>query len=172
MPLVYCPIHVGGWRPKSVRLSRAIHEQLWRRHESRPGRVPVGRASARGCCRVRRWLRPYASQRSVPDRAEPCGLSCRRCTSWALISMLFLRLLRPIAAFVKATSSAVELRPYCAVMHSCPSACRGAINLLKQEPSAQSPWQNTMLGLVCMAVFIPPLFSDCLVLCVPGTSTL
>ena len=26
--------------------------------------------------------------------------------------------------------------------------CRGTINLLKQEPSAQSPWQNTMLGLV------------------------
>src|SRR5882724_3487157 len=59
-------------------------------------------------------------------------------------------LTRPIVAFVKATSSAVELRPYCAAMHSYPSACRGTINLLKQEPSAQSPWQNTMLGLVCV----------------------
>src|SRR5579862_4666382 len=33
-------------------------------------------------------------------------------------------------------------------MHSCPSACKGPINLLKHEPSAQSPWQKTMLGLV------------------------
>src|SRR5258708_8861020 len=60
-------------------------------------------------------------------------------------------LTRPIVAFVKATSSAVELRPYCAAMHSYPSACRGTINLLKQEPSAQSPWQNTMLVLVCIS---------------------
>src|SRR5467141_1590286 len=59
-------------------------------------------------------------------------------------------LIRPIVAFVKATSSAVELRPYCAAMHSYPSACRGTINLLKQEPSAQSPWQKTMLGLFCV----------------------
>src|SRR5882762_9977337 len=59
-------------------------------------------------------------------------------------------LTRPIVAFVKATSSSVELRPYCAAMHWYPSACRGTINLLKQEPSAQSPWQNTMLGLVCI----------------------
>src|ERR1700751_943225 len=57
-----------------------------------------------------------------------------------------------MVAFVTATSSAVELRPYCAAMHSYPSACRGTINLLKQEPSAQSPWQNTMLGLVCVDV--------------------
>jgi hypothetical protein len=35
---------------------------------------------------------------------------------------------------------------------SYPSACKGTINLLKQEPSAQSPWQNTMLGLVCVDV--------------------
>src|ERR1700674_712589 len=59
-------------------------------------------------------------------------------------------LTRPIVAVVKATSSAVELRPYCAAMHSYPSACRGTINLLKQEPSAQSPWQNTILGLFCV----------------------
>src|SRR6201997_626870 len=57
-------------------------------------------------------------------------------------------LTRPIVAFVKAMSSAVVLRPYCAAMHSYPSACRGTINLLKQEPSAQSPWQNTILGFV------------------------
>src|SRR6266849_3712815 len=63
-------------------------------------------------------------------------------------------LTRPIVAFVKATSSAVELRPYCAAMHSYPSACRGTINLLKQEPSAQSPWQNTMLVLVCISLLL------------------
>src|SRR4029077_5925362 len=70
-------------------------------------------------------------------------------------------LTRPIVAFVKATSSAVEFRPYCAAMHSYPSACRGTINLLKQEPSAQSPWQKTILGLVCIdfAVILVLLFS-------------
>jgi hypothetical protein len=26
--------------------------------------------------------------------------------------------------------------------------------LLKHEPSAQIPWQNTMLGLVCIELFI------------------
>src|ERR1700745_2839315 len=61
-------------------------------------------------------------------------------------------LTRPIVAFVSSTSSAVELRPYCAAMHSYPSACRGPINLLKQEPSDQSPWQNTMLGLACVDI--------------------
>src|ERR1700747_2913669 len=61
-------------------------------------------------------------------------------------------LTRPIVAFTRATSSAVVLRPYCAAMHSYPSACRGTINLLKQEPSAQSPWQNTILGLEGLGV--------------------
>src|SRR6266436_3872428 len=61
-------------------------------------------------------------------------------------------LTRPIVAFTKATSSAVVLRPYCAAIHSYPSARRGTINLLKHEPSAQSPWQNTMLGLDCIDV--------------------
>src|SRR6266853_775910 len=61
-------------------------------------------------------------------------------------------LTRPIVAFTKATSSAVVLRPYCAAIHSYPSACRGTISLLKHEPSAQSPWQNTMLGFACEAV--------------------
>src|SRR5882672_7138871 len=65
----------------------------------------------------------------------------------------------PIVAFVKATSSAVELRPYCAAMHSYPSACRGTINLLKHEPSAQSPWQKTILGLVCVAFILFSSFS-------------
>src|SRR5215470_860072 len=57
-------------------------------------------------------------------------------------------LTRPMVAFVTATSSAVELRPCCDAMHSYPSACSGTINLLKQEPSAQRPWQNTMLFFV------------------------
>src|SRR5260221_6181478 len=57
-------------------------------------------------------------------------------------------LTRPIVAFTKAMSSAVVLRPYCAAIHSYPSACSGTINLLKHEPSAQSPWQKTMLGFV------------------------
>ena len=65
------------------------------------------------------------------------------------------RLTRPIVAFVRVTSSSVELRPYCAAMHSCPSACRGTISLLKQEPSAQSPWQKTMLGLVVLISNLP-----------------
>src|SRR6266481_2067336 len=59
---------------------------------------------------------------------------------------------RPIVAFTKATSSAVVLRPYCAAIHSYPSARRGTISLLKHEPSAQSPWQNTMLGLDCVDI--------------------
>src|SRR5271169_2230776 len=69
-------------------------------------------------------------------------------------------LTRPIVALAKATSSSVELRPYCAAMHSYPSACRGTINLLKQEPSAQSPWQKTMLGFVSVDfIFCSPLVS-------------
>src|ERR1700722_20327400 len=32
-------------------------------------------------------------------------------------------------------------------MTSCPSACNGGITLLKHEPSAQMPWQNTIVGL-------------------------
>src|SRR5258706_5034312 len=63
-------------------------------------------------------------------------------------------LTRPIVAFTKATSSSVVLRPYCAAIHSYPSACRGTISLLKHEPSAQSPWQNTMLGLVCVGFIL------------------
>ena len=48
-----------------------------------------------------------------------------------------------------AMSSAVVLSPYCAAI---PGALppEGGITLLKQEPSAQRPWQKTMLGLVCV----------------------
>src|SRR6267378_6733505 len=52
----------------------------------------------------------------------------------------------PSVCLTVATSSAVVLRLYWADSTSCPSAWRGVITLLKQEPSAQSPWQNTMLG--------------------------
>src|SRR5215510_3671301 len=62
-------------------------------------------------------------------------------------------LTRPMVAFATATSSSVELRPCCDAMHSYPSACSGTINLLKQEPSAQSPWQKTMLFLVAVIFF-------------------
>src|SRR5260221_5918429 len=74
-------------------------------------------------------------------------------------------LTRPIVAFVKAMSSAVELRPYCGAMHSYPSACRATISLLKQAPSAQSQWQKTMLGFVSVDfIFRSPLVSNILVL--------
>src|ERR1700733_8365764 len=55
-------------------------------------RVPVGKASAHGCFRVRRWLRPCAWPKRALDLDEPCGHFWRRCTSWALISRRFLRL--------------------------------------------------------------------------------
>src|SRR5262249_36924261 len=58
----------------------------------------------------------------------------------------------PIVAFATATSSAVELSPCCDEAHSYPSASRGPISLLKHEPSAQSPWQKTILGLDCISV--------------------
>src|SRR5262249_18825280 len=65
---------------------------------------------------------------------------------------------RPIVAFAAATSSAVELRPYCAAIHWYPSARRGVISLLKHDPSAQRPWQNTMLFFV-LAIFVSFAFS-------------
>lgn len=43
-------------------------EPFWLRCESHRGRVPVSRASARGCCQVHRWLRSGASRRNAPDR--------------------------------------------------------------------------------------------------------
>src|SRR5262249_19665455 len=57
-------------------------------------------------------------------------------------------LTRPSVRFTVATSSAVVLRLYWAAIHSCPSAWSAGITLLKHEPSAQRPWQKTMLGLV------------------------
>src|SRR5215469_13509333 len=57
-------------------------------------------------------------------------------------------LTRPRVRFTVAMSSAVVLRLYWAAIHSCPSAWSAGITLLKHEPSAQMPWQNTMLGLV------------------------
>ncbi len=41
-------------------------------------------------------------------------------------------------------------RLYCAVITSKPSARSGGISLLKHEPSAQMPWQKTMLGFADM----------------------
>jgi len=41
-------------------------------------------------------------------------------------------------------------------MTSCPSACSVGISLLKHEPSAHSPWTNTMLGLVCADMWATP----------------
>src|SRR5262245_7046711 len=57
-------------------------------------------------------------------------------------------LTRASVRFTVATSSAVVLRLYWAAIHWCPSAWSVGITLLKHEPSAQMPWQNTMLGLV------------------------
>src|SRR3984885_15166505 len=59
---------------------------------------------------------------------------------------------RPRVRSVAATSSTFESRPYCAAITSYPSACSGGMTLLKHEPSAQIPWQNTMLGLTCGAI--------------------
>src|SRR5271156_3771316 len=39
-------------------------------------------------------------------------------------------------------------RLYWAVITSCPSARSAGMSLLKHEPSAQMPWQKTMLGLL------------------------
>ena len=62
---------------------------------------------------------------------------------------------RPRVRSVAATSSTFESRPYCAAITSYPSACSGGMTLLKHEPSAQIPWQNTMLGLTCGAIAPP-----------------
>src|SRR5580765_8123486 len=54
-------------------------------------------------------------------------------------------LTRANVRFTVATSPARVSRPYWAAITSCPSACSAGITLLKHEPSAQIPWQNTML---------------------------
>src|ERR1700729_324921 len=56
---------------------------------------------------------------------------------------------RPSVARVAATSASLVSMPYCAEITSYPSACSGPVSLFQHEPSAQIPWQNTMLGLVC-----------------------
>jgi hypothetical protein len=55
-------------------------------------------------------------------------------------------LTRSRVRFTAATSSTFVSSPYCADITSYPAACNGGITLLKHEPSAQIPWQNTMLG--------------------------
>src|SRR4051794_20509539 len=58
-------------------------------------------------------------------------------------------LTRPSVRMTVATSRSGVSRPYWAASTWCPSAWSGAITLLKHEPSAQRPWQKTMLGLPC-----------------------
>src|SRR2546426_556526 len=67
-------------------------------------------------------------------------------------------LTRPSVRFTVATSPSFVSRPYWAAITSYPSAWSAGITLLKHEPSAQIPWQKTMLGLVCVDLFIlePP----------------
>src|ERR1700728_1051840 len=55
---------------------------------------------------------------------------------------------RPRVARVAAPSASLVSRPYCAAITSYPSACSGPVSLFQHDPSAQIPWQNTMLGLV------------------------
>jgi hypothetical protein len=57
-------------------------------------------------------------------------------------------LTRPSVRFTVATSLASESRPYWAAITWCRSARSVGITLLKHDPSAQIPWQSTMLGLV------------------------
>ena len=37
--------------------------------------------------------------------------------------------------------------------HLVPLRLQGRISLLKDKPSAQMPWTNTMLGLLCLDMF-------------------
>src|SRR6201993_26049 len=68
-------------------------------------------------------------------------------------------LTRPSVRFTVATSPSGVSRPYCAAITSYPSVCSGGITLLKLEPSAQIPWQKTMLGLVVFISNLPFWFS-------------
>src|SRR6516164_3195080 len=70
-------------------LLELLHRRVVRRLRpcgSRRARSPAGKASARGCYRTQRWLRPCAWRRSAPDRDERFGLVWRRCTSSASTS--------------------------------------------------------------------------------------
>src|SRR5882672_7607232 len=61
-------------------------------------------------------------------------------------------LTRPSVRFTVATSPASVSSPYWAAITSYPSDWSVGITLLKHEPSAQIPWQNTMLGMGCVIV--------------------
>src|SRR3954468_25027828 len=56
--------------------------------------------------------------------------------------------------FTVATSSTNESSPYWTAITSCPSACNAGMTLLKHEPSAQMPWQNTMVGLEALDIYV------------------
>src|SRR5215469_2420810 len=56
-------------------------------------------------------------------------------------------LTRESARLTAATSPSSESRLFWVDTTSWPSACSVGISLLKHEPSAQSPWANTILGL-------------------------
>src|SRR5580704_19495686 len=55
---------------------------------------------------------------------------------------------RPKQRVTQSTSLFSESSPCCEQITSCPSACSVGISFWKHEPSAQSPWAKTMLGLV------------------------
>src|SRR6202521_5269099 len=63
-------------------------------------------------------------------------------------------LTRPSVPFTAATSPSFVSRPYWAAITSYPSDCSVGITLLKHEPSAQIPWQKTMLGLTCIGFML------------------
>src|SRR6185436_6697041 len=56
---------------------------------------------------------------------------------------------RPRHRMTQSTSPWCESSPCSLAITSYPSARNGPITLLKHEPSAQRPWQKTMLGLLC-----------------------
>src|SRR5690349_2403849 len=95
----------GSWNEREAlgcsaqRLSRSVRLPLrwllarpWRLYGSRRSRAWGWRAWGRGCCRPRRWWRPYAWPWRAPDRDARCGLFWRRCTSSAWTSKRFPRL--------------------------------------------------------------------------------
>ena len=55
-------------------------------------------------------------------------------------------LMRSGLPFTAETPPTLVSSPYCADITSYSAACSGGITLLKHEPSAQIPWQNTILG--------------------------
>src|SRR5258705_10596499 len=59
---------------------------------------------------------------------------------------------RPSVRVTVATSPVTVSRLCWAATTSYPSACSVGITLPKHEPSAQIPWTNTMLGLLCLDI--------------------